>query len=113
MVGGASQGALFRSSSYKIAATAPARPSSTRPIPGGYAAKTGFEGGYFDPPIDFAKEAEAAGAYGETVRDPAELDDALQRALVQVRSGKPVVVAVWLPRHLNPIRTDPGTSEGQ
>jgi acetolactate synthase I/II/III large subunit len=38
-----------------------------------YAAKQGFEGGYFDPPINFAKEAEAAGAYGENVRDPAEL----------------------------------------
>jgi acetolactate synthase-1/2/3 large subunit len=46
------------------------------------------------------KEAEAAGAYGENVRDPAELDGALQRALAQVRSGKPAVVAVWLPRHL-------------
>jgi len=25
-----------------------------------------YDGGYFDPPIDFAKEAEAAGAYGRT-----------------------------------------------
>ena len=33
----------------------------------GYAAQAGFEGGWFDPPIDFAKEAEAAGAHGETV----------------------------------------------
>jgi len=28
--------------------------------------------GYFDPPVDFAREAEAAGAYGENVRDPAK-----------------------------------------
>jgi acetolactate synthase-1/2/3 large subunit len=68
--------------------------------PDGYSQKSGFDGGYFDPPMDFAKEAEAAGAYGENVRDPAELDGALQRAMAQVRSGKPAVVAVWLPRHL-------------
>jgi acetolactate synthase-1/2/3 large subunit len=68
--------------------------------PDGYSQKSGFDGGYFDPPMDFAKEAEAAGAYGENVRDPADLDGALQRALAQVRSGKPAVVAVWLPRHL-------------
>ena len=34
-----------------------------------YAAKADYDGGYFDPPIDFAKEAEAAGAYGENVTD--------------------------------------------
>jgi acetolactate synthase-1/2/3 large subunit len=60
-----------------------------------YAAKAGFEGGYFDPPIDFAKEAEAAGAYGETVRDPAELPKALKRGLDTIRSGKPAVISVW------------------
>jgi acetolactate synthase-1/2/3 large subunit len=60
-----------------------------------YAAKAGFEGGYFDPPIDFAKEAEAAGAYGETVRDPAEVPKALKRGLDSIRSGKPAVISVW------------------
>src|SRR5215210_1342053 len=45
--------------------------------PDGYAAKAGFHGGYFDPPIDFAKEAEAAGCYGENVTDPAEIEAAL------------------------------------
>ncbi len=68
--------------------------------PGGYAAKGGFEGGYFDPPIDFAKEAEAAGAYGENVRDPAEVGPALRRGLQQVRNGTPAVIAVWLPKIL-------------
>jgi acetolactate synthase-1/2/3 large subunit len=68
--------------------------------PDGYAMKAGFEGGYFDPPIDFAKEAEAAGACGENVRDPAELPDALRRGLNEVRRGKPAVVAVWLARML-------------
>jgi acetolactate synthase I/II/III large subunit len=64
----------------------------------GYAGKAGFEGGYFDPPIDFAKEAEAAGAYGETVTDPAELASALRRGLEQTRAGKPAVISVWLKR---------------
>jgi acetolactate synthase-1/2/3 large subunit len=60
-----------------------------------YAAKDGFEGGYFDPPIDFAKEAEAAGAYGENVRDPGELEGALKRGLAQIRNGKPAVISIW------------------
>jgi acetolactate synthase-1/2/3 large subunit len=68
--------------------------------PGGYAAQSGFEGGYFDPPIDFAKEAEAAGAYGENVRDPAEVGPALRRGLEQTRQGTPAVIAVWLPKIL-------------
>jgi acetolactate synthase-1/2/3 large subunit len=63
-----------------------------------YAAKQGFEGGYFDPPIDFAKEAEAAGAYGETVRDPAELAAAYKRGLAQIRNGKPAVISIWMKR---------------
>jgi len=68
--------------------------------PDGYAVKGGLEGGYFDPPIDFAKEAEAAGAYGESVRDPAELPAALRRGLEETRRGRPAVIAVWLARML-------------
>ncbi|AMN41497.1 thiamine pyrophosphate-requiring protein [Rhodoplanes sp. Z2-YC6860] len=67
--------------------------------PDGYSVRSGLEGGYFDP-IDFAKEAEAAGAYGENVRDPAEVAPALQRGLAKIRSGIPAVISVWLPRHL-------------
>src|ERR1700734_808323 len=69
-------------------------------FPDGYAAKAGYDGGYFDPPIDFAKEAEAAGAYGENVRDPAEIAPAIARGLKQIRAGKPAVISVWLPRLL-------------
>lgn len=65
---------------------------------GGHAKEAGFPGGYFDPPIDFAKEAEAAGAYGETVTDPAEVGPALRRGLEQTRAGKPAVISVWLKR---------------
>lgn len=64
----------------------------------GYAQKAGFEGGYFDPPIDFAKEAEACGAYGENVDDPAEVGAALKRGLDRVRNGQAAVISVWLKR---------------
>lgn len=48
--------------------------------------KKRFEGGYCDPPTDFAKEAETAGTYGENVRDPAELGAALERGRARVRN---------------------------
>jgi acetolactate synthase-1/2/3 large subunit len=65
-----------------------------------YTAKANYDGGYFDPPIDFAKEAEAAGAYGENVTDPAAVMPALKRGLERIRSGQPAVISVWLPRLL-------------
>jgi acetolactate synthase I/II/III large subunit len=68
--------------------------------PDGYAARAGYEGGYFDPPVDLAREAEAAGAWGENVRDPGQIAPAIRRGLDKVRSGQPAVVAVWLPRLL-------------
>ena len=61
----------------------------------GFAHEADYPGGYFDPPIDFAKEAEAAGAYGENVRDPAELGPAIKRGLQQIRRGTPAVISVW------------------
>src|SRR2546423_8225521 len=65
--------------------------------PDGYAKKGGFDGGYFDPPIDFAKEAEAAGAYGENVTDSAQVEGALRRGLKAIREeGRPAVISVWL-----------------
>lgn len=66
--------------------------------PGGYAARAGFPGGYFDPAPDFAKEAEAVGCYGENVDDPAEVGPALRRGLEMTRRGTPAVVSVRLPR---------------
>lgn len=66
--------------------------------PDSYASKSGFDGGYIDPPIDFAKEAEAAGAYGENVDDPAEVGPALKRGLEKVRNGQAAVISVWLKR---------------
>ncbi len=65
-----------------------------------FAAKANYDGGYFDPPIDFAKEAEAAGCYGENVTDPAQVEPALRRGLKSIREGTPAVISVWLPRLL-------------
>ena len=44
------------------------------------------DGGYFEPPMNFTKETEAAGAYGENVRDPAELGGASGLGAVLVRA---------------------------
>jgi acetolactate synthase-1/2/3 large subunit len=63
----------------------------------GYAAAAGFPGGRFDPPPDFAAEARAAGAHGESVDDPQDIEDALCRALAATREGQPAVVAVRIP----------------
>ncbi len=72
----------------------------SRSYPDGFAAKAGYPGGYFDPPIDFAAEARSAGAYGENVTEPGEIAPALQRGMRSVREGTSAVVAVWLPRLL-------------
>ena len=61
----------------------------------------GFDGGYFDPPIDFAQEAAAAGAYGENVRNPEDVGPALRRGLAATRNGKPAVISVWLAKFLS------------
>lgn len=52
---------------------------------------------HVDPPPDFAKLAEAANGYGETVREPEKVAPALARALKHARDGTPAVVAAWLP----------------
>jgi acetolactate synthase-1/2/3 large subunit len=59
-----------------------------------------YVGGYFDPPINFAKEAEAAGAYGENVTDPGKIAGALKRGREHIRRGMPAVISVWLPKSL-------------
>jgi acetolactate synthase-1/2/3 large subunit len=69
-----------------------------RAFPEGHAVQAGdYDGGLFDPPPDFAKLAEAANGYGETVADPEALPAALQRGLAESRKGVPALVAVLLP----------------
>jgi acetolactate synthase-1/2/3 large subunit len=61
--------------------------------PESYAKQTGYEGGTFGA-IDFAKEAEACGGYGENVTDPAEIMPALLRARRANEHGLPSVISV-------------------
>lgn len=56
-----------------------------------------WEGAVFDPPPDFAKLAEAANGYGETVTDPNRIAEALKRGLGYVHDGTPALIAVDLP----------------
>jgi acetolactate synthase-1/2/3 large subunit len=57
-----------------------------------------YSGGVFDPPADFAAEAEAAGGFGARVTEPGRLVDTLKAARHAVeREGRPAVVDVWLP----------------
>ncbi|HVA24487.1 MAG TPA: thiamine pyrophosphate-requiring protein [Chloroflexota bacterium] len=66
--------------------------------PEGIAVSSGnFEGGVFDPPPNFAKLAEAANCYGETVTEPEEVGPALRRGLDYTRRGTPALIAVDLP----------------
>lgn len=68
-----------------------------RSYPDGYAARANCVGGTFDPPPDFGRMAEAAGGYGETVSETAEVGPALARGLEQVRKGYPAVIGVRIP----------------
>jgi acetolactate synthase-1/2/3 large subunit len=69
-----------------------------RAYPEGAAVQAGnYDGGTFDPPPDFAKLAEAAGCYGETVTEAAEVGPALRRGLDYTRQGEPAVIAVEVP----------------
>ncbi len=66
--------------------------------PEGMAVETNnYQGGVFDPPPDFAKMAEAANCYGETVSEPDEVGPALRRGLDQVHKGTPALIAAYLP----------------
>lgn len=68
--------------------------------PGGFAQEGGFEGGYFDRPVDFVAEATGTGAYGENVTAAVDLEPAIRRGLERVAAGQAAVVAVHLPRLL-------------
>ncbi|KAJ3544097.1 hypothetical protein NM208_g3237 [Fusarium decemcellulare] len=53
----------------------------------------------FDPPVDHAQVAVAAGAgYGVTVKKASELDGALKKGLETVKAGRAAVIDVWLPK---------------
>jgi acetolactate synthase-1/2/3 large subunit len=70
--------------------------------PDGFAVKSGnYDGGFFDPPPDYAAEARAAGCFGEQARSPADVGPAIERALRAVDAqGVPAVIDCWLPKHI-------------
>jgi len=82
---------VFQNRSYTTATIAVANTYAN-----GFAAKAGYEDGYLEPAMDFVKEAESAGAYGENVTDPTEIAATLKRGLAQTRARKSAVTAVWL-----------------
>lgn len=84
--------------------------------PDGYAARTGrYPGGMFDPPPDFAAEAQAAGGFGARVDDLADLGETLAAARAAVETERrPAVVDVWLPAHVtgaHPLRNASNCSD--
>ncbi|OFW03462.1 MAG: hypothetical protein A3I61_16855 [Acidobacteria bacterium RIFCSPLOWO2_02_FULL_68_18] len=56
--------------------------------PNSYAAKAGYNGSALKPSPNFAGIARAMDAYGEKVTDPAEMPNALRRALDAVKGGQ-------------------------
>jgi acetolactate synthase I/II/III large subunit len=69
--------------------------SVMRTYPNGYSVKANdFNGFDLRPSIDFAQLAQACGAYGEQVSDPAELPNSLKRGLAAVRSGQSALLDV-------------------
>ena len=61
--------------------------------------ETAFEAGVdIKPPPDYALIAQACGAYGRMVEDPADVLTALREALEQVRLGRPAVLDVRIER---------------
>ena len=56
--------------------------------PEGYSVKEGRYYGVDIPKLDYVKLTEAFGGYGEVVKDPAEVESALFRALDQEKNGR-------------------------
>ncbi len=64
-----------------------------------FTGEAAFEAGVdIEPPPDYALVAQACGAYGRTVEDPADVLPALREALEQVRNGKLAVLDVKIER---------------
>jgi acetolactate synthase-1/2/3 large subunit len=66
--------------------------ATLRVYPAGEAKASNEFGAAFGPAMDFAKIAEAAGAHGELVSDPADVGTAIARCLDAVRSGRSAVL---------------------
>jgi len=62
--------------------------STLRVFPEGQAKETGSFESHLAPKVTFTKVAEAFGAYGEEVSDPADVSAAIARCLKEVRAGR-------------------------
>jgi acetolactate synthase-1/2/3 large subunit len=62
--------------------------ATLRVYPAGEAKASSEFGAAFAPAMDFAKIAEAGGAHGELVSDPADVEAAIARCLEAVRGGR-------------------------
>ena len=68
--------------------------ATLRVYPDGEAMAHGEFGATLAPDMNFAKVAEAAGAHGELVSDPASVEGAIARCLDAVRGGRSAVLHV-------------------
>jgi len=66
--------------------------ATLRMYPNGVAKETEQFAAVLAPQMQFAKVAEAAGAYGELVEDPAQVEAAIARCLAEVRGGRSAVL---------------------
>ncbi|MBV8189339.1 MAG: thiamine pyrophosphate-requiring protein [Alphaproteobacteria bacterium] len=66
--------------------------ATLRVYPAGEAKASSDFGAAFGPAMDFAKIAEAAGAHGELVSEPADVEGAIARCLEAVRGGRSAVL---------------------
>jgi acetolactate synthase-1/2/3 large subunit len=73
---------LFDNKSYA------AMKQHSRYYPDGYSVREGKYYGVDIPKLDYVKLTEAFGGYGEVVKDPAEVESALYRALEEERNGR-------------------------
>jgi acetolactate synthase-1/2/3 large subunit len=73
--------------------------ATLRVYPAGDAKAANDFGSSFAPPMDFAKIAEAAGAHGELVENPADVEKAIARCLAAVRGGQSAVLHARITRH--------------
>jgi len=72
--------------------------ATVRMYPDGVANERDEFASVLPPSTDFAQLAEAAGAYGERLRDPAGTEAAIGRCLDAVRGGRSAVLHVAIPR---------------
>jgi acetolactate synthase-1/2/3 large subunit len=66
--------------------------ATLRMYPDGIAKETDQFAAVLAPDMDFAKVAQAAGAYGEVVSDPAQVAAAIARCIEEVKSGRSAVL---------------------